>query len=63
MWSEEGEYLTNYSADKKSPAKKSSAVGAVLSASQMRRQLEQWEKKNPDNAAYDNDGNPIERDK
>lgn len=63
IWSEEGEYLTNYSSEKKPSAKKAPAGAAVLSASQMRRQLEQWAKNNPDNASYDNDGNPIERDK
>lgn len=62
IWSEEGEYLTNYS-EKKPPAKKKvPAVKAVLSAAQMRRQLEQWARHNPDNAAYDNDGNPRASD-
>lgn len=63
IWSEEGEYLSHFGEKTPSAKEKPSAVKAVLSASQMRRQLEQWAKNNPDNASYDNDGNPIERDK
>jgi len=58
MWSEEGEWLSHLDEKKPSAKKKAPAVKAVLSASQMRRQLEAWARNNPDNAAYDHDGNP-----
>lgn len=61
IWSDEGDYLTHYGEKIAAAEEKTSAVKAVLSASQMRRQLEQWARNNPVQASYDNDGNPIER--
>ena len=39
----------------------SAGVNRNVSAT-MARDILNWDKENPDNAAYDNDGNPVEHD-